>query len=436
MRRPSLLTLMVLCMVIFAASAGMAVEKFSVDGIDVIVKYNPANEIIAAHVYVKGGIAYYGPERAGIETILYRSALEGTENYPKDKLRSELARMGTAIGSNASHDYTSVTMQCLKRHLDESWNIFADVIARPLCAEADVKLVKERQQNDIRQTYADPDGYARLLSDALFYRGHPYAVSPTGTEESIGVLNSASLVEYLRQEVTKARMLVVFVGDVDKAAATRLVRDGLGSLPAGTYQAPVLPVPGGAAAVEHKVEARELPTNYVRGYFPAPSPDNVEDAIPMFVGLDILRDRLFEEVRTKRNLTYAVSSSMANRRNNYGLLYVTSGDITQAVSVMLDEVAKMQNEPVPEKDLHDKIKVLTTETLMGEQTNGSQASTLAMQELVGRGFEMADQRMELIRKVTSAEIQRVMKKYVNGTNFTVLGDTTAAQKMLDAVAVR
>lgn len=436
MRRPSLLTIMVLCMVMFTASAGLAVEKFSVDGIDVIVKYNPANEIIAAHFYLKGGIAYYGTERAGIETVLYRSALEGTQNYPKDKLRSDLARMGTAIGSNASHDYTSVTMQCLKRHLDESWNIFADVIARPLCEEADVKLVKERQQNDIRQTHADPDGYARLLSDALYYRGHPYAVSPTGTEESIGAITSASLLEYLKQNVTKARILVVFVGDVDKATATRLVHEGLGSLPAGTYQAPTLPTPGGATAAENKVEARELPTNYVRGYFPTPSPDNVVDAIPMFVGLDILRDRLFEEVRTKRNLTYAVSSSMANRRNNYGLLYVTSGDITQAVSVMLDEVAKMQNEPVPAKDLHDKIKVLTTETLMGEQTNGSQASTLAMQELVGQGFEMVDRRIELIQKVTPADIQRVMKKYANGFNFTVLGDTTEAQKMLDAIAVR
>ena len=436
MRRPSLLTTMVLCMVIYASSTGLAVEKFVVDGIDVIVKYNPANEIIAAHFYLKGGIPYYGTEQAGIEAVLYRSALEGTKNFPKDKLRSELSRMGTAIGSNAGHDYTSVTMQCLKRHLEESWDIFADIIARPLCEGPDVDLVKERQQNDVRQNHADPDGYARLLSDALYYRGHPYAVAPTGTEETIARLNSGLLLDYLAQQVTKSRILVVFVGDVDRATATRLVHEGLGSLPEGTYQAPTLPVPGGATGVENKIEARELPTNYVRGYFPAPSPDGIEDALPMFVGLDILRDRLFEEVRTKRNLTYAVSSSMANRRNNYGVLYVSSVDATQAVNVILDQVAKMQNEPVPQKDLHDKIKVLTTETLMGEQTNGNQASTLAMQEIVGRGFEMAERRIELIQKVTAAEIQRVMKKYANGVNFTVLGDTAEAQKMLDAVAAR
>jgi zinc protease len=427
---------MVLCMIIFTTSTGLAVEKFTVDGINVIVKTNPANEIIAAHFYLKGGIAYYGTEQAGIEAVLFRSALEGTKNYPKDKLRSELARMGTAIGSNAGYDFTSVTMQCIKRHLDESWNIFADIIARSLCEETDVELVKERQQNDVRQTHADPDGYARLLSDALYFRDHPYAVSPTGTEETIGALSAASLLDYHGKNVTRARALVIFVGDVDKATATRLVHEGLDSLPEGSYQAPELPTPGGKTAVDHKLAARELPTTYVRGYFPTPSPENIADAIPMFVGLDILRDHLFEEVRTKRNLTYAVSSAMANRRNNYGLLYVTSVDPAQAMSVMLDEAAKMQNEPVPEKDLHDKIKVLTTETLMGEQTNESQASTLALQEILGQGFEMAEKQMELIQQVTAAEIQRVMKEYANGFNFTVLGDTTEGRKMLDAVAAR
>ncbi|MFC1475514.1 M16 family metallopeptidase [Candidatus Zixiibacteriota bacterium] len=435
MRRPSLLT-MVLCMIIYATSTGLAVEKFTVDGIDVIVKTNPANEIIATYFCLKGGIAFYKTERAGIEAVLFRSALEGTENYPKDKLRSELARMGTAIGSEAGHDYTSLTMQCLKRHLDESWAIFADIIARPLCDEADVDLVRERQQNDVHQTHADPDGYARLLSDALYFRDHPYAVSPSGTEETIAALSAASLLSYHASNVTRTRALVVFVGNVDRATATRMVREGLGSLPEGSFRMPELPTPGGKTAVDHKLAVRELPTNYVRGYFPTPSPENIVDAVPMFVGLDILRDRLFEEVRTKRNLTYAVSSAMASRRNNYGLLYVTSVDATQAVSVMLDEVAKMQHEPVPEKDLHDKIKVLTTETLMGEQTNGNQAATLALQEILGQGFEMAEKRMELIQQVTAAEIQRVMKEYANGFNFTVLGDTTEGQKMLEAVAAR
>jgi len=435
MKRLTLLT-MVTGMVLFTSSTGLAVEKFAVDGIDVIVKMNTANEIVAAQFYLKGGIGHYGTSQAGIEAVLFRTAQEGTKNYPKERLRSELARMGTTIGYDAGHDYTSVNMQCLKRHLEESWKIFADVIAHPLCEESDVDLVKERQQNDVRQTKADPDGYARLLSDALFYRGHPYAVSPNGTEETIEKLSSDILLEYQQANVSKARALVIFVGNVDKAAATSLVREGLGGLAVETYEPPRLPTPGGITSPQHKLETRELPTNYVRAYFPTPAPDNVADAVPMFVGLDILRDRLFEEVRTKRNLTYAVSSVMAGRRDNYGLLYVTSVDPAQAMTVMLDEVARIQNEPVPDKDLHDKIKVLTTETLMAEQTNAGQASQLAMHEIVGKGFQWAEKRIELIGEVSPTEIQRVMNKYIKDINFCMLGDTTKGREMLDACAAK
>jgi predicted Zn-dependent peptidase len=410
-----------------------AVEKFAVDGIDVIVKPNSANEIVAAQFCLRGGIAHYGKKQAGIEAVLFRTAMEETANYPKEKLRSELARMGTAISTNAGHDYTAVELQCLRRHLEKSWSILADVIAHPLCRRADVELVKQRQQNDIRQHKSDPDQYARLLSDALFFRGHPYAVSPRGTEETVGSFSAEALLAYHKKHVSKARALVVFVGDVERTTAERLVREYLDTLPDGTYANPTLPTPEGITAVKHKLEARELPTNYVRGIFAAPAPDNVEDAVPMFVGLDILRDRLFEEVRTKRNLTYAVTSAMADRRSNYGLLYVTSNDPAQAMTIILNEVKAIQDEPVPAKALHDKIKVLTTEMLMAEQANSGQASHLALHEISGRGFAWADKRIELIRQVTAAEIQRVTGKYIKNIGFCVLGDPVKGRQMLEAI---
>ncbi len=435
MKRLSLF-LMVCGMIIATTSTGLAVEKFTVDGIDVILKTNPANEIVAVQFYLKGGVPYYGTDQAGMEEVLFRVAEEGTKNYPKEKLRSALSRMGTEISSNAGPDYTSITMQCLKRYFDESWDIYADVIVSPLCDAGDVKLAVERQLNDIRQNHADPDGYARLVGDQVFFRGHPYSVSADGTEETVAQCTPEALKAYHGEFVNKSRALIVIVGDVDKAEATKMIKAGFGSLPEGTYVPPELSPPGGYESVEHKVEERELPTTYVRGYFPTPSPDNVEDYVPMFVGLDILRDRLFEEVRTKRNLTYAVSSSMANRKHNYGLLYVTSTDPTQAMSVMLDEVDKMRTEPVPAKDLYDKVKVLTTETLMSEQTNSSQASQLALQEINGNGFHMADKRIELIQKVTPEEIQRVMKQYADGFNVVALGDTEVGQEMIEAVSSR
>lgn len=414
-------------------ATGLTVEKFTVDGLDIIIKPNPAHEIIATHFYFKGGLGFYGAADAGIETLMFRAALEGTTNFPKAQLRTALTGMGTVIDSSANHDYSNLNMQCLRRHLELSWRIFADIITSPLYETDDVELARERQLNDYRQVIADPDGHARLLGDALFFAGHPYAVSPLGTEETIARLTAPRLQRYHRRRLNRSRGLVVIVGDVEREMITRLVSDGLKGLPPGEYEPPVFPVPGGMKETKHQLESRELPTNYVRGYFPAPAPCMVEDAIPMFVGLDILRDRFFEEVRTKRNLTYAVSSSMAKRRSNYGLLYVTAVDPAQAMSVMLAEIRRVQTELIPEKAVQNKIKVLTTETLMAQQSNSHQASRLAMHEIAGRGFAWAERRVELLTKVTAKEIRRVMAEYIKNINFCVLGDPAKGQEMLDAI---
>ena len=117
-------------------------------------------------------------------------------------------------------------MSCLKRDLDETWPVFADVIVRPTFDSAEVALVLERQMGDVKQSKDDPDTYLRTLADQLHYASKPYAVQPIGTEESVGRLNAAALKAYHASSVNKARALVLLVGDIDKATATRLVKSG------------------------------------------------------------------------------------------------------------------------------------------------------------------------------------------------------------------
>ena len=58
----------------------------------------------------------------------------------------------------------------------------------------------------------------------------------------------------------------------------------------------------GAVTPELVVVERPLPTNYITGYFAAPTLTD-PDYVAFRAATDILGDRLFEEVRTKRNMT-------------------------------------------------------------------------------------------------------------------------------------
>jgi zinc protease len=310
------------------------------------------------------------------------------------------------------------------------WPAFAEVITAPALDEEEVGLARDRQLNDIRQAKDDPDGYLRQLADELYYAGRPYATQPTGSEETVSKLDTKALRAYHDAEVTKARALVVLVGNLSRADAEEFVRTGLGKLPAGKYTRPAVKRAEGGATPDTRLEERSLPTNYVRGYYHCPSLDD-PDYVPMSVALRILRMRLFEEVRTKRNLTYAVSSGMASRRDNYGLLYVTAVEPDTTLRVMLTEVKKIQDEPMDPKELHDNVKVAITNYYMGEETNDSQAEELGRYELVGGGFANAERAVAQMQKVSPADIQRVTKKYIQDIDFVMLGDP---QKWKDPLA--
>ena len=410
-------------LVLSSSIAQAASEKFTVDGVDVILKSQPGAPVLSANFALRGGLPYYGTEQAGIELLMARAAQKGTKNYPKEKLQNLLARTDTDIFVDAQSDYTVMALSCLKRNFDETWPAFCDMIVRPTFDESEVALLREQQLGDVKQSKDDPDTYLRTLGDELHYASHPYSVQPMGTEASVSKLDAAALKAYHTKGVTKARGLVVLVGDIDRASAEKMVKSGLSGLPAGKSTAPKLTPPAGAETADTRLEERKLPTNYLRGYYMAPSLDH-PDYIAMTVATRILRDRLFEEVRTKRNLTYAVSAGLASRRDNYGMLYVTAVEPDTTLRVMLHEVHRIQSEEISEKELHDQLKVMVTQYLMDRETNASQAAELCKYELVGSGYQEADRVVDQMRKVSRADIQRVCQTYMKGLDFVLLGDPT------------
>ena len=198
------------------------------------------------------------------------------------------------------------------------------------------------------------------------------------------------------------------------------IESAFASLPESGESPPVIDPPEIEGA-EIRVETRDLPTNYIRAQFSTPSPGH-PDYAPLRVAADILSDRLFEEIRTKRNLSYAVFSGVSQRRANYGLLYVTAVEPDTTVRVMLSEVERLKTEPISAERLQESINVFTTQYWLGQETNMGQATALGTFELVGGGWEGAERFVERVNEVTPADIQRVSETYFTNLRFAVIGD--------------
>jgi zinc protease len=174
---------------------------------------------------------------------------------------------------------------------------------------------------------------------------------------------------------------------------------------------------------------RALPTNYLRGQFTAPDPGH-PDYPAMRLATELMNDRLFEEVRTKRNLSYAVGAGLSQRRSNYGIIYVTPVDPDAALSVILDDLDRLKSEPISAERLGQSANVFLTQYYLGQETNMLQATTLGTFELVGGGWEGAEAFGERIRAVTPEDIQRVARTYLSGLHFAAIGDPEAFDREL------
>lgn len=402
------------------AKQAALVSEFDVNGLKVLLKRREGSLTVAAGLFIRGGSANINAQNAGIETLMLNAATEASANFPRDKMRSELSRMGTVIGSSSNNDYSVLSLATTRMHFDRSWQIFTDVVMRPSFTKEDVTLDQQRQVVSLSDDTDNPDVYLQKLQERVAYAGHPYVNNTSGTPETVSKLTPEDLRAYHVKLMETSRLLLVIVGDLNPAEVKDLVAASFGKLPRGNYKPESMPqLAFDRSSVE--VTQRDLPTNYIQGLFTAPSLTS-PDIYAMRIASSMLRDRVFEEVRVKRNLSYAPDAFLRTQAANVGGLYVTAVDANQSIRVMLSEITRLQNEPVSNDDIKAVIAQYLTTYYLGQETNAAQAGELAQYELIGGGWRNSVDFLEKLEAVTPADVQRVSQKYMKNIRFVVLGN--------------
>lgn len=402
------------------AKQAALVTEFDVKGLKVLVKRREGSLTVSAGLFIRGGSRNITAENAGIESFMLEAASEASTSFPRARLRDEVTRMGTVISSSVNLDYSVLSLRCTRPHFDRSWQIYTDVALHPSFAKEDVALIQERMVAGLRDDTDDPDTYLQRLHERVAYASHPYLNPVQGTADTVGRLTADDLRAYHRKTLETSRLLLVVVGDLDAAKVKELVTASFGKLPRGTYKAdPITQLAFDKPSVE--VTPRILPTNYVQGFFTAP-PLNSPDIYAMRIASSILRDRVFQEVRAKRNLSYAPEAFLRSQGANIGGIYVTAVDANQSVHLMLDEIARLQKQTIDNQDIQAVVAQYLTSYYLGQETNAAQAAELAQFELLGGGWRNSMSVIEQLGAVTPADVQKVAQKYMRNIRFVVLGD--------------
>jgi predicted Zn-dependent peptidase len=396
------------------------VTEFDVNGLKVLVKRREGSQTVAAALFIQGGSRNVTPANAGIESLMLDMATEATASFPRERLRRELARTGTVINAGVNRDYSGLTLGSTRQYFDRAWEIFTDASLHPSFAADDFERVKKQELIGLSDDEDTPDSYLQLLTSRHDYANHPYLNSPHGTTETMSRLTLDDLKKYHQQMMQTSRLLLVVVGDIDAKALQPKVAASFGKLPQGEYKP--TPIPQLSYPVPSvTVTARDLPTNYVQGDYAAP-PLTSPDIYAMRVATTIVRERMFNEVRVKRSLSYAPDAFLRSQAANTGGIYFTAVDANQTAQVMMGEIARLQNELTSPDEIKAVAQQFLTTYYMGQETNAAQTSELAEYELIGGGWRNAGDVLGRLRAVTPEDVRRVANTYMRNLQFTVLGN--------------
>jgi zinc protease len=412
------------------AQTDTATTSFDVNGLKVILRRNTANDVVAANVYLLGGTQQLTPATQGIETLLLSASEFGTKSFPRETVRRVTAQLGSNILIRPSEDWTMFGFTTIRSAFDSTWAVFADRLMAPTLDSADVELVRGRMIAGIRQSENSPDPVVNHIADSLAYVGHPYSFSPEGTEPALQSITLDALRNYQANQMVTSRMLLVVVGNIERARLEPLVQQTLGRMQRGSYtwSPPHQPAKLGRALV---VREAALPTNYLLGYYAGPTARDPDYQV-LRVATAVLSGRFFTEIRSRRNLSYEVEAPFVERAISNGGIYVTTTDPNATLELMRAEIERLQRELIDPHGLERLVQQFITDFFLKNETNGDQATFLARAQIYQGDYRAAYRFVDDLRRVRPEDVRRVARQYIHDFRFAYLGKPDALSRALIA----
>jgi len=404
-----------------------------VHGMHILVKRIPGAETTSTQLYILGGVRNWGKDDAGIEQLGLQTALDGgTERLDRDAFTRRLSDLGSSIGGGSGNDFAVIGAWSLAPAWDETFALLVDAFRHPAMPASQLELERAQQLSALKHEQEDPDSRLDLLVDQNIYAGHPYANRAIGTMESVGALTAEQIKTHLAGLRETSRLMLVVVGDLDANHVIEAASATLGDLPRGSFVAQPMPrwtsTAGKLVTIEDK-----LPTNYIKAVVPGPSLGDPEFPVA-WVAMTALGAREFEEVRTKRNLSYAPSAYLERRSAvAEAVLYVTAVDPIKTLQVMFDEAKRMRDQPMPDRELAAIKATLLTRNFTSGEAPADQGTQLAESQLIGGDWHLARTLIERTRAVTAEQVQAWAAQHLTRFQTFAIGDKSKLdQKMLEA----
>lgn len=362
---------------------------------------------------------------------------EGTRELTAEQLNQKVDFIGSSLSVGAGQDYASADFTSLTRYSGETLHLLARVLTGPALRDADIERKRGEQLAALNSAEEQPGYVAERTFSKLLFGDAPYAHLAAGTVDSVKKLTAEDVRNFYHQYYRLGGAIIAIAGDVKTDEIKEAIEKELKGLQGSVEPQPTPPAPK-VAPGRHviKIDRNVSQANLVLGFggIARSNPDYYRLQVMNYIlGGGGFASRLVKKVRSEAGLAYSVSSGFDTGLfpGSFRVVLQTKNQsANEAVKLVLEQLRRIQQEPVSDAELNSAKKFLIGSFPLKFDRQSAIASFMLQVELFHLGLDYANRYPQIIGEITKEDLQKVARQYLHPDAFFLVAAANQSEAAL------
>lgn len=372
-------------------------------------------------IWVKVGSRHETHEMNGISHFLEHMFFKGTKKRSAKDIAFEIDSLGGELNAFTSRETTTFYVKVLDEYLDQGLDLLTDIFLNSTFPDEDIEKEKKIIKEEIKMVEDTPDDYIHDLANQNIWGQNSLGQSVLGRRETIKAFTRNDLISHIRKYYGTKDTVISCAGNFEAEHLLTLLKKNLGSLKRGSQpEAGEPPVFRSKVEVIHKDLSEAHLCLGMKGVPHASKERYCLFTLNTILGAGV-SSRLFQEIREKRGLAYAIYSFVASYVDT-GLWGVYAGvsrkKVREVIELVLKEIYTLR-ETVTEAELQRAKNQLKGNIILGLESSSSRMNNIARQEIYYEKHYSPKEIMNMIDSITLAQIRDLAEEIVQKDLFSL-----------------
>lgn len=372
-------------------------------------------------IWVKVGSRHETHEMNGISHFLEHMFFKGTKRRSAKDIAFEIDSLGGELNAFTSRETTTFYVKVLDEYLEQGLDLLTDIFLNSTFPDEDIEKEKKIIKEEIKMVEDTPDDYIHDLANQNIWGQNSLGQSILGRRETIKGFTRNDLISHIRKYYGTKDTVISCAGNFEAEHLLTLLKKNLGSLKRGSQpEAGEPPVFRSKVEVIHKDLSEAHLCLGMKGMPHASKERYCLFTLNTILGAGV-SSRLFQEIREKRGLAYAIYSFVASYVDT-GLWGVYAGvsrkKVREVIELVLKEIYTLR-ETVTEAELQRAKNQLKGNIILGLESSSSRMNNIARQEIYYEKHYSPKEIMNMIDSITLAQIRDLAEEIVQKDLFSL-----------------